>query len=65
MIISSLFADVIQRINYFFPIEMEDYFKKDIDDREILDSFNLSLIARILNNIVLFTEEEMRHLDQL
>jgi|TARA_B110000967_G_C18382429_1_gene315942 hypothetical protein len=44
---------------------MEDYFKKDIDDREILDSFNLSLIARILNNIVLFTEEEMRHLDQL
>ena len=44
---------------------MEDYFKKDIVDREILDSFNLSLIARILNNIVLFTEEEMRHLDQL
>ena len=49
----------------FFPIEMEDYFKKDIDDREILDSFNLSLIATVLNNVVLFTEEEIRHLDQL
>jgi hypothetical protein len=49
----------------FFPIEMEDYFQKDIDDREILDSFNLSLIATVLNNVVLFTEEEIRHLDQL
>lgn len=49
----------------FFPIEMEDYFKKDIDEREILDSFNLSLITTVLNNVALFTREEILHLNQL
>jgi len=49
----------------FFPIEMGDYFKKDIDDREILDSFNVSLITTVLNNVALFTGEEMLHLNQL
>lgn len=49
----------------FFPIEMEEYFKKDIDDRDILNSFNLSLITTVLNNVDLFTEEEILHLNQL
>ncbi len=49
----------------FFPIEMDDYFKKDIDDREILDSFNLSLINTVLTNVDIFTEEEILHLNQL
>ena len=49
----------------FFPIEIEDYFKKDIDDREILDSFNVSLITTVLNKVDLFTEGEILLLNKL
>ena len=49
----------------FFPIELEDYFKSDIDDREILDGFNLSLMSSVLKNVALFTGEELGRLNQL
>jgi len=49
----------------FFPIEIEDYFKKDIDDRDILDSFNALLITTVLNKVALFSEGEMLFLNKL
>lgn len=41
-----------------YPIDVEVYFSKEIDEREIKDSFNLLLIKNILSKIELFTAEE-------
>jgi Fic family protein len=49
----------------FFPIEIENYFEKDIADREISESFNVSLITRVLNNVDLFTANEILLLNSL
>lgn len=49
----------------FYPINFEEYFKKEIDEREISDSFNLSLITGVLSKVNLFTEEELKHLNDL
>ena len=32
----------------FYPVDVETYFKKEQDERQIKDSFNLSLITNIL-----------------
>lgn len=45
-----------------YPINLEDYFKKEIDNREIKESFDLSLINDTLNNVSLFNDEELNHL---
>ena len=47
------------------PIDVDTYFKKEIDDREILKGFNFELIADTLRNIDLFTLDEINHLQQL
>ncbi len=44
------------------PLDMVTYFDKDIDDREIQQSFNFDLIRDILPNVELFTSEEMSEL---
>ena len=49
----------------FFPIDLNEYFKNEIDEREIMDSFNLFLITNVLSNITLFTENELLHLNNL
>lgn len=41
-----------------YPIDVEVYFGKEIDEREIKDSFNLLLIKDVLSKIELFTAEE-------
>lgn len=49
----------------FYPIIVEVYFEKEIDEREIKDSFNLSLIRDVLNKVKLFTEDECQHMNNL
>ena len=48
-----------------YPIDIEAYFEKEIDEREIKHSFSLSLIPNVLGKAKLFTESEYRHLDNL
>jgi prophage maintenance system killer protein len=40
------------------PVDIESYFKKEQDDRQIKGNFNLSLITQVLGGIELFTKEE-------
>ena len=48
-----------------YPIDVEVYFGKEIDEREIKDSFNLLLIKEVLSKIELFTAEEHLQLANL
>lgn len=48
-----------------FPIDPEEYFQKEIDEREISADFNVSLISGPLQGIPLFTDKELEHLAQL
>jgi Fic family protein len=47
------------------PVNEEEYFKSEIDERKIKGEFNLQLIDNILNNISLFTKDEMTQLESL
>jgi Fic family protein len=47
-----------------FPIEISQYFEKEIDEREITKNFNLELIS-LLKNVGIFTTEEIDKLDGL
>lgn len=49
----------------FYPINLDTYFEKETDERKAEDSFNLILIKEILNEIELFTEEELEKLNAL
>ncbi|MDD3788040.1 MAG: Fic family protein [Petrimonas sp.] len=48
-----------------FPINIEEYYQKEIDERTIKQSFNFNLINSILPNIQLFTEDELTKLNEL
>lgn len=41
------------------PLDLDSYFIKDIDEREVQSSFNFDLIRYVLPKVDLFTEEEM------
>ncbi len=47
------------------PINVEQYFEKEIDERIIQDKFNHELITRTLNNICIYTNSELDHLKKL
>ena len=47
------------------PVDMEEYFKKEIDEREIKKSFNHSLINDTLSRAIVFTSEELVQLNNL
>lgn len=49
----------------FYPIDVKLYFEKEIDERDIKDSFNLSLITNVLSRIKLFTEDELKYMTNL
>jgi len=49
----------------FYSIDVREYFEKEIDEREIKDSFNFSLITDILSKVKLFTDDELQHLTNL
>jgi Fic family protein len=46
-----------------YPIDIEKYFEKEIDEREIKDSFNFQLISETLKRSCLFTNQELEQLD--
>ncbi len=47
------------------PIDMDDYYKKEIDDREINENFNFSLINEIFKHNSLFTDDELQKINHL
>ncbi|MBK7309682.1 MAG: Fic family protein [Sphingobacteriaceae bacterium] len=51
--------DVIHEVN------IETYFKKELDERKVRKSFNHELITETLNKISIFSEEELQHLNDL
>ncbi len=48
-----------------YPIDIDEYFLTEIDDRIIKEEFNLELIPTTLNEVQLFTLEELEHLNEL
>lgn len=49
----------------FYPIDVDLYFEKEIDERKIKDSFNLFLITNVLSREALFTKAEEQNLQLL
>ncbi|MCK5719656.1 MAG: Fic family protein [Thiomargarita sp.] len=49
----------------FYPLNIDSYFKKEQDERQVKDRFNLSLITEVLTVVDLFTKEELQHLKKL
>lgn len=47
------------------PIDMDDYFKSEVDERTIIDSFNFNLINGVLREVELFTSSELQSLISL
>jgi Fic family protein len=47
------------------PVDIEEYFKKEIDEREINEGYNHSLISETLSNASIFTTNELAHLIDL
>jgi len=47
------------------PIDIEKYYEKEIDEREIKEIFNFSIISEILPKTNLFTENELTKLNEL
>lgn len=56
---------VSQAYSIIKPIDIEEYFKKEIDERKINEEFNLELIPNILAEIEIFTDEEIQKLEGL
>lgn len=51
--------------NLFYPLNLDTYFEKEIDDRKVKTGFNLSLIPKVLSNINLFDNIELEKLKEL
>ncbi len=49
----------------FEPIDIEKYYEKEIDERQIKESFNFSIITEILPKTDLFLEKEINQLNSL
>jgi Fic family protein len=48
-----------------YPLSPEEYFKKEIDEREIAGGFNFSLIRYVLDKVSLLSKEESARLNTL
>lgn len=46
------------------PLDIDTYFKNDIDERQVQENFNFQLIKEILPKVSLFTDEEMTRLNR-
>ncbi len=44
------------------PLDLATYFDKDIDEREVQESFNFDLIREVLPKVEIFTKEELSQL---
>lgn len=52
-------------LDVLYPINLDTYFEKEIDDREIKESFNFNLIKVTLNDVSIFSKEELEKLEKL
>jgi Fic family protein len=48
-----------------YPVDVEKYYEKEIDERDIKESFNLQLIPKTLKECSVFTANELEHLSLL
>jgi len=48
-----------------YPVDIDKYFEKEIDERDIKDSFNLQLISKTLKECSVFTSNELEQLELL
>jgi Fic family protein len=51
--------------NLFYPINLDEYYRKEIDEREVLTGYNFSLIPETLQGVSLFTTQELTLLKDL
>lgn len=49
----------------FAPINLDEYYSKEVDERQVQTGYNFDLIPNILSKISLFTEQEMTELNAL
>jgi len=49
----------------FEQIEVDKYYEKEIDEREVIENFNFSMITEVLPNVSLFSENEIKKLTAL
>jgi len=56
---------ISESYDIFYPLNLDTYFEKEIDDRKIKTSFNFSLIPKTLEKINLFTDNEIEKLNIL
>ncbi|MBC8215603.1 MAG: Fic family protein [Candidatus Marinimicrobia bacterium] len=49
----------------FYPIDVNVYFEKEIDERKIKDRYNFTLIRDVIGKVKLFSDEETHQLNQL
>lgn len=49
----------------FLPVDLDEYFDKEVDERQVQSSYNFDLIPNVLSRINLFTEQEMQLLNDL
>ena len=47
------------------PLNLDTYFAKDVDERQVQTSFNFQLIRDQLPTVELFTKDERKHLNEL
>lgn len=45
-------------------LNLDTYFDKDVDERQVQESFNFELINEVLPKVELFTDEELQKLDE-
>lgn len=57
--------EISSSYNIIRPIDVEQYFEKEIDDRLIQDKFNTELITNTLHKIAIFTNSELDLLNKL
>lgn len=57
--------EISKAYDIIHDIDPEEYFKKEVDAREIRKSFNYDLIKDTLNKIDVFSEEELENLNEL
>lgn len=49
----------------FAPVDLDAYFSKEIDERQIQTGYNFDMIPKVLSRVSLFTEKEMQELNGL
>ena len=57
--------EISQTYNLLRPIDIEQYFRKEVDERTIRNKFNHSLIRETINRNSIFSKAELAHLTSL